>query len=94
MFIPNYFYQEQDRPFTDSAIPLSEILPAEPEFVVEQVSTDDIQREEVSIDYRQENGFFKGLLYALPVGLVFWAFLIWAVKEIWMNFGGGSIGTG
>ena len=94
MFIPNYFYQEPDRPFTDSEIPLSEILPAESEFVVEKVPTDDTQWEDVSIDYKQENGFFKGLLYALPAGIVFWAVLICSVRELWMNFGGGSIGTG
>ena len=94
MFIPDNLYHEQDRPSTDTEVPLSEILPAESEFIVEKVPKDETQWEDFRIDYTQENGFFKGLLYVLPVGLVFWAVLIWSVIELWMNFGGGSIGSG
>ena len=94
MFIPNYYYQNHDYNPTESDIPLSEILPAESEIIVEKVPTDDIRLEEASIDYTQENGFFKRLFYALPARILFWVFLIWAVRELWINFGGGSIGTG
>ena len=94
MFIPNYSYQKPDHPFTDSEIPLSEILPAESEFVVGKGSNNDIQWEEVSIDYKQEIGFFKGLLYAISAGIVFLFVLFLVVRELWINFGGGSIGSG
>jgi hypothetical protein len=94
MFIPNSYYRNYDRTPTESDWPLPVIFPEEPEVGVEKVPTGDIKSEEVSIDYTQENGFFKGLLYALPAGLLFWALLIWAVREFWINFGGGSVGTG
>ena len=94
MLIPNYFYQEPARTFTDSEIPLPDILPPKSDFIVRKVSTNDIEWDDVSIDYTQENGFFKGLLYALPAGSVFWVVLCWAVRALWMNLGGGAIGSG
>jgi hypothetical protein len=94
VFVPNYLHQEHDRPFTDSEIPLHEIIETESEFMVEEVPTIDIQWEDVIIDYSQENGFFKGLLFALPVGLLLLVVLIWTIREFWMNIGGGTIGTG
>lgn len=94
MFIPGHFYQNYDRTATESDVTLSEILPVESEIIVEQVLKDDIQLEKIGIDYTKENGFFKGFLYALPASLLFWALFIWAIRELYINFGGGSIGTG
>lgn len=94
MFIPNYLYQEHDRPFTDFLISLPQITETESGFIVEEVLTSGNQCEDISIDYSQGNSFFKGVLYALPVSLLFWVFLIWAIRELWINFGGGSSGTG
>ena len=94
MLIPSCFYQEPDRPYTDSEIPLTEILPPESDFIFRKGSTNDIEWDDVSIDYTLENSFFKGFLYALPVGVALWVVICWAVIELWMNFGGGTIGSG
>ena len=79
MSIGNTFYQHHNRMPNEYDIPLSEILSVRYENINEKVPTSDIQEEEVSIDFTQEHGFFKGLLYALPAGILLWVFLIWAV---------------
>ena len=79
MFIPDYRYQNNYRNPIEYDMPLSEILPIASEIIVEQLPKGDIQRDDVGTNYTQENGFFKGLLYALPACILFWAFIIWAV---------------
>lgn len=93
MFIPGYIYQDFDRTTSESKIPLSELFPVRSESIVEEVPISDIQWEDVSIDSRQENGFFKGLLIALPVSLLSWTFILWAVRGVFLNFGGGFFAT-
>ena len=93
MFISGNIYQDFDRTTSESKIPLSKLFPLRSESIVKEAPISDIQWEDVSIDYRQENGFFKGLLIALPVSLLTWIFIIWAVREVFLNFGGGFFTT-
>ena len=93
LFIPSYTYQNFDRTNSESNVPLSELFSLRSESIVEEAPISDIQWEDVSIDYRQENGFFKGLLIALPVSLLSWAFIISAVRGVFLNFGGGFFAT-
>jgi hypothetical protein len=79
MFISNYHYQNYYRHPTESDLPLFEMLPLESEAIGKQASKDDTQRDDVNTNYTQENGFFKGCLYALPACILFWAFIAWAV---------------
>ena len=81
MSIANSFYQYNRTP-TQSDIPLPEILSVRYENINEKVPISDIQWEEVSIDFTKEHGFFKGMLYALPAGILLWGFLIWGVIRL------------
>ena len=43
----------------------------------EAEATINVERDDLEINYAQENGFFKGLLYEQSVGIQLWVFLIW-----------------
>jgi hypothetical protein len=59
MLVLHSFYQYYDRNPIRSDIPLSEILPLESGVLVELDPTDDIQCEEVSMNYTQDHGFYN-----------------------------------
>lgn len=93
MFVPNNSYVYDDRTLTDDD-PLPKILTEESEFVVEKVHSNDLHAEEATTTFMQKNLFFEGLLYAIPVGVMLWVAIIWAIYKILMNAGGGTLGTG
>ena len=82
MFFRNIAYQDCDRTPVDPARQKFGMLPAEPEVSAEKNQISDLQREDLSVNYAQENGFFKGVFVALPFCIEFWVIFILGIKAL------------
>ena len=94
MFIPNAAYLNDDRTPTNAANPLPRIPPVKSDLVVERAHSRALHCEEVNLNFKQNNCFSIKLLCVLSVGVLVLALLIWAFSQLWLYFGGGSLGTG
>lgn len=82
MLISKNAYQNYETVPAEAAYPKYEILLTEPEVVIEKSPLSDCQWEDLSVNYVQENGFFKGFLVTLPVSISLWAIIIWSIKSL------------
>ena len=82
MLISKNAYQNYETVPAEAAYPKYEILLTEPEVVIEKPPMNDLQREDLSINYVQENGFFKGFLVTLPVSISLWAIILLGIKSL------------
>lgn len=53
---------------------------AETDLMVDKTPMSDLQWEDFSVDYHQENKFFKSIILTLPLSIVFWATIIYGIN--------------
>ena len=82
MLIPNKSHQNYASDPIKNTHPNSKIRLVEPESVVNPTQMDACQGEDRFLDYDQENGFFKGLLFTLPCSILVWVIVIWGIRSL------------
>ena len=82
MLITKNVYQSYETVPDEAACADFERLLDEPEVAIKKPAMNDIQWEDLSVNYVKENGFFKGFIATLPVSIALWAVLIWGIKAL------------
>lgn len=80
MAIPNKAHNRLESTSTETTKLKPGIKIVESEVVIEKTPLNDLRLDHLNVNYAQENGFFTGLLLALPVCIASWAILIWGIE--------------
>lgn len=80
--ISNSAYQDYEGVPTETVISEYQALRAKPLMIDKKHPMNNLQMENLSVDYTQENKFFKGFLLALPVSVLFWGITILGIHSL------------
>ncbi len=82
MSILNNVYPTIESTLNDTTMLKFQILLDEPEVVIDKIPKNDLQGDDCSANCTQKNGFYKGLVIALPISIALWVIIIWGIKEL------------
>jgi hypothetical protein len=82
LFISSNAYQNHESVLTETVISEYNTLLGKSEMAIENLPINNLQMEDLSVDYTQENKFFKGFLLALPIATLLWGITILGIKSL------------